>query len=101
MRGHLAILSAPMLTALAACSPVLAKAPASPSGVPTTVGADFRVSGDADLVVSHLGMALGNDQGLIAKRQAEAYCAAEGRVLHPASLGRFQAGTWVFPGGCA
>lgn len=60
---------------------------------PTTSGAQMTVSAEAG--------ALGMDQGLVAKRVAEGFCAGRGAGVDPRALGRFVAGSWVFDGGCA
>ena len=60
---------------------------------PTTAGAQMTVSAE-------LG-ALAMDQGLAAKRAAEAFCAGRGASVDPRALGRFVGGSWVFDGGCA
>ena len=60
---------------------------------PTSAGAQMLVSSDAG--------AMGNDQGLVAKRVAESFCATRGGRVDPRALGRFQQGAWLFDGGCA
>lgn len=60
---------------------------------PTTAGAQMTVSADAG------SMAM--DQGLAAKRVADAFCGGRGQKVDPRALGRFVAGSWVFDGGCA
>lgn len=60
---------------------------------PTTAGAQMTVSADAG--------AMAMDQGLAAKRVAEAFCGGRGQSVDPRALGRFVAGAWVFNGGCA
>lgn len=42
----------------------------------------------------------GYDQGLAAKRSAQADCAARGMDFNTAAIGRFAAPEWVFPGAC-
>jgi hypothetical protein len=103
MRAHLAILSAPMMTALAGCAPSAALAPVAPmtDAALALNAAEYRVSGAADLTVACARTPFGFDEGLAAKRAVEAHCANLGRSLQPASLGRYQAGAWVFAGGCA
>mgnify|MGYP000267001131 CR=1 FL=1 len=47
------------------------------------------------------GRDLGYSEGAIAKRAAQAYCAAYGRDLDAAALGRFSApNAWIFAGDC-
>jgi hypothetical protein len=60
---------------------------------PTVDGAQMTVSADAG------SMAM--DQGLSAKRAAEAFCAGRGGRVDMNALGRFVGGSWVFDGGCA
>lgn len=60
---------------------------------PTSAGAQMTVSADAG--------AMAMDQGLTAKRVAEAFCAGRGRKIDPRALGRFSGGVWLFDGGCA
>jgi len=60
---------------------------------PTPVGAQMTVSAEAG--------AMTMDQGLAAKRAAEAFCAGRGGRVEPRALGRFVSGSWVFNGGCA
>ena len=58
------------------------------------------VSDGAEMSVARDGAAFANDQGLEAKRVAEAFCASRSRRIDPRALGRFVAGEWVFDGGC-
>ena len=60
---------------------------------PTAAGAQMTVSADAG--------AMAMDQGLAAKRVADAFCGGRGQKVDPRALARFQAGVWVFDGGCA
>lgn len=53
------------------------------------------------LAVTRDGVALGNDEGLEAKRAAEAFCGSRGASLHRAAYGHFVGGAWLFQGGCA
>lgn len=74
--------------------------------VVTRDGASFvvdlqPVSGGADLSVAREGAALGYDEGLLAKRVAEDFCATRAARLDTAAFGRFVAGQWHFDGGCA
>lgn len=103
MRGQLTILTGPMLGALAGC---VAGGNAMPAPLPakTTVslqGAEYLVTTGTDLVLTRAQSGMQYDEGLTAKQVAEAHCASAGRSLNPSALGRFQAGSWVFPGGCA
>lgn len=59
---------------------------------PTTAGAEITVASDAG--------AMADDQGMIAKRVAEAFCDGRGSRLDRRALGRFSAGQWLFNGGC-
>ena len=59
------------------------------------------VSGGAELTVARDGAAFGYDEGLLAKRVAEDFCATRAARLDPAAFGRFTAGQWQFDGGCA
>lgn len=58
------------------------------------------VSSGAEMNVSREGAAFANDQGLEAKRVAEAFCASRASRIDPRALGRFAGGVWVFDGGC-
>jgi hypothetical protein len=60
---------------------------------PGTKGAQMTVTADAG--------AMANDQGLTAKRVAEAFCDGRGSRLDRWALGRFSAGAWAFNGGCS
>jgi hypothetical protein len=60
---------------------------------PSLTGAEMTVSAETG--------ALAMDQGLAAKRVAEAFCAGRGAKIDRRALGRFDAGSWVFNGGCA
>ncbi len=60
---------------------------------PGTKGAQMTVTADAG--------AMANDQGLTAKRVAEAFCDGRGSRLDRRALGRFSAGAWAFNGGCS
>ena len=42
-----------------------------------------------------------NDEGLLARKAGEAECALSGKTLRTGIYDRFEAGTWVFVGGCA
>jgi hypothetical protein len=43
----------------------------------------------------------GYADGAVARKQAETVCAARGLRLRPSIYDRFDAGGWVFEGGCA
>ena len=60
---------------------------------PTTAGAQIMVASDAG--------SMGYDQGLTAKRVAEAFCDGRGSRLDRRALGRFSGGAWAFNGGCS
>lgn len=53
------------------------------------------------LAVTRDGVAFGNDEGLEAKRAAEAFCGARGRSVNRAAYGHYIGGAWTFKGGCA
>ena len=40
-------------------------------------------------------------EGAAARREAEAVCASRGQRLRPSIYVRFEAGSWVYVGGCA
>ncbi len=71
--------------ALGACVQVQASAPA-PTG---------------PLRVTNNGGPFANDQGALARRVAQDTCVAQGRGLVSGPYDRFEAGAWVYPGGCA
>jgi hypothetical protein len=94
---------------LSACgAPVSRPMPLAASG-PVAIthdGASFivdlqPVTGGAEMSVARDGAALGYDEGLLAKRVAEDFCAARGAKVDPAAFGRFASGQWLFDGGCA
>lgn len=60
---------------------------------PTMAGAQIIVAADQG--------AMAMDQGLTAKRAAQAMCKSRGATIDGRALGRFVAGSWVFDGGCA
>lgn len=53
------------------------------------------------LRVANGGAAFAFDQGATARKLAEAECARQGKRLRPTIYDRFDAGAWVFEGGCA
>ncbi|MBN2629497.1 MAG: hypothetical protein JXR75_03020 [Rhodobacteraceae bacterium] len=55
----------------------------------------------APLRVTNNGTAFAMDEGAAARRVAEATCAARGQSLRPSIYDRFDAGAWVYVGGCA
>jgi hypothetical protein len=92
-----------MLTVLAGC---VSGGAAAPTGLAINTalvydGAEYLVNDGADLVLSRAAPAMRYDEGLTAKHVAEARCAERGRWLNSLALGRFQAGSWIFDGGCA
>ena len=97
------------LALLAACGvPVARPIPLAESGpVAVALGGQSYIAdlqplvGRASLAVTREGVAFSYDQGLEAKRVAEAFCAGRERRLAPGSLGRFVGGAWLFDGGCA
>lgn len=81
---------------LAASGPVAI----SQDGVGYIVDLQPGLSG-AQITVSAEASAMAMDQGLLAKRVAEQFCAGRGAKVDPRALGRFVAGSWAFNGGCA
>jgi hypothetical protein len=65
----------------------------SPSPVESVSAAPLRATNN--------GAPFANHEGAAARRQAEAECAALGRSLRPSIYDRYEAGAWVYPGGCA
>lgn len=53
------------------------------------------------LRVTNNGQPFRLDEGAAARRVADATCAAQGRRLRPGLYDRFDAGAWVYVGGCA
>ncbi len=53
------------------------------------------------LRVTNNGQPFRMDEGAAARRVAAATCAAEGRRLRSSIYDRFEAGEWVYVGGCA
>lgn len=97
------------LASLTACvAPGTRPMPLAASG-PVAVsqdGAGYLVdlqptAGGAEITVMAESGAMAMDQGLTAKRVAQAFCAGRGSRIDGRALGRFQAGAWVFDGGCA
>jgi hypothetical protein len=80
---------------LAASGPVAI----SQDGVGYLVDLQPTLSGAQVTVVADRG-AMTMDQGLVAKRAADALCESRGSRLDGRALGRFVAGSWVFDGGC-
>ncbi|MDO8884107.1 hypothetical protein, partial [Pseudotabrizicola sp.] len=54
----------------------------------------------APLRVTNNGQPFRQYDGAAARRVADATCAAQGRRLRPGVYDRFEAGTWVYVGGC-
>ena len=52
------------------------------------------------LRVTDNGAAFAYDQGAAARRVAQAQCVGQGRRLASSIYDRFEAGAWVYPGGC-
>ena len=82
-------MAAAMTLALAASGCVQ---PATPVAAPVAA---------APLRVMNGAVPFANDQGLAARRMAEAECASQGKALRTSIYDRFEAGTWVFVEGCA
>ncbi|MFN4153719.1 MAG: hypothetical protein ACK4HF_03630 [Paracoccaceae bacterium] len=55
----------------------------------------------APLRVTNAHQPFAMSDGLAARRMAEAECARQGKRLRPGIYDRFDAGAWVYPGGCA
>lgn len=55
----------------------------------------------APLRVTNAGQPFAMHEGAAARRVAEATCAARGQTLRPGIYDRFDAGEWVYVGGCA
>ncbi len=97
------------LTLLSACSaPVFRPMPLAASG-PVAIDqggisyiADLEpVAGGALLTITRDGGALGNAEGLVAKRVADQFCASRGSRVSRQAFGHYVGGTWQFKGGCA
>ena len=71
----------PLALALAGC--------AAPAPRVAAVAEPLRVHGD------------GYADGAVARKRAEAVCASRGQQLRPSIYDRFDAGGWVYEGGCA
>jgi hypothetical protein len=59
------------------------------------------VPGSGPLRVTNAGQPFAMDEGAAARKVAEADCAARGQTLRPGIYDRFDAGAWVYVGGCA
>lgn len=68
---------------------------------PQGAGQGVAAPSSAALRVTNAGKPFGMHEGAAARRVAEATCAAEGRRLRPGIYDRFEAGAWVYVGGCA
>ena len=97
------------LTLLSACSaPVSRPMPLAASG-PVAIeqnGANYiadleAAAGGAMLAITRDGAALGNSDGLAAKRVADQFCASRGSRVSRQAFGHYVGGTWQFKGGCA
>ncbi len=51
--------------------------------------------------VTNNGAPFAFDQGAVARKVAEGVCAGQGKRLRSGIYDRFEAGAWVYPGGCA
>ena len=103
---HWPIIAAATLTGCVASGtrpmPLAASGPSSVTRDGMAFIVDLQpVAGGAEMVVSREGAAFGYDEGLLAKRVAEDFCAARGASVDPAAFGRFASGQWLFDGGCA
>ncbi|NBE08987.1 hypothetical protein [Paragemmobacter ruber] len=79
---------APCLVALALTGCVAAPAAVAPAS-------------SGPLRVTNNGTPFANHEGAAARQMAEAECAARGTTLRTGIYDRFEAGVWVYPGGCA
>lgn len=61
----------------------------------------MAVSPLTPLRVTNNGQPFRQFEGAAARRVAEAECAGQGRRLRPSIYDRFEAGAWVYVGGCA
>ena len=87
---------------MAACTLTLALGACGQPAPQGTGQAVVAASGSsAPLRVSNSGQPFRMDQGVAARRVADATCAAMGKRLRPGLYDRFEAGAWVYPGGCA
>ena len=59
------------------------------------------VAGGAILSITRDGGALGNAEGLVAKRVADQFCANRGSRVSRQAFGHYVGGAWLFKGGCA
>ena len=59
------------------------------------------VAGGALLTITRDSAALGNSDGLIAKRVADQFCASRGSRVSAQAYGHYVGGSWQFKGGCA
>ena len=85
--------------ALGACA---APAPRLPEGPLVVDGAMIRAEARPDgLAVLREGAPFHYSEGLAARRAAQAVCAAQGQRLAHGIRDRYDAGAWVYPGGCA
>lgn len=82
-----------MAAALTLCLAASGCVQTAPSGAGAVTAAPLRVTNN--------GTPFANFEGAAARRQAEAECAALGRSLRPSIYDRYEAGAWVYPGGCA
>ena len=70
-----------------------------PQGTGQGMGAGAASTGP--LRVTNSGAPFQMFEGAAARRMAEAECARQGKRLRPSIYDRFEAGTWVYVGGCA
>lgn len=82
-----------MAAALTLCIAAAGCVQTAPSGAGTVAAAPLRVTNN--------GIPFANHEGAAARQVAEATCAAQGRTLRTGIYDRFEAGAWVYPGGCA
>ncbi|NEX44646.1 hypothetical protein [Pseudotabrizicola algicola] len=77
--------------ALGACAPSVPSGPVQDMASPSL----------APLRVTNNGQPFRQYEGAAARRVAEAECAGQGLRLRPSIYDRFEAGAWVYVGGCA
>lgn len=82
-----------MAAALTLCLAASGCVQTAPSGGVLVAAGPLRVTNN--------GAPFANYEGAAARQVAEAECAARGATLRPSIYDRYDAGAWVYPGGCA
>ena len=105
MKRAVAFISAAGLSACVGASRPMALAESGPVAVEVagrSYIADLQptVAGPL-LAMTRDSAAFGADEGLEAKRAAQAFCAQRGGAVNRAAYGHYAAGAWLFKGGCA